>query len=277
MPKKRDNSKLGTTESSPPAKQTQDQQAALDVLNAEILKERPSLPEYNKKLETILETIRRKQSTSPANKTSTSLDPPASSNNFLNSSSANLTEMDKEFIFSTLAALTAKIKQQEEEINSLRAALKLKENNGEEKEIVENMEEIERRRSIVIAGLPEEQGTPTKIRQLNLDTAYQIGAEATVSTAYHVGPKKDGKPRLLKVVLVSHSHQKNILRKAKNLRENKQFENVYIRPSLTPEQQKNEYDLRQELRALKSIGKNARITWGWPGDNGRKTELIEEF
>ena len=171
-------------------------------------------------------------------------------------------------LYAIALSLAALVQQQAEQINELRAA---QHHNAEN-----TAEEMERRRSIVVTGLPEASGTFAEQREKNQEKAYElldaIGADSTISAVYRMGPKNHAKPRLLKVVLVSSAHQKNALRSAKNLKGLDSYKGVFLRPSLTPVQQKREYELRQELRGLRDAGKKARIVGGWPGDAGRMVQ-----
>jgi hypothetical protein len=55
-------------------------------------------------------------------------------------------------------------------------------------------------------------------------------------------------PRLLKVVLDSASLQRLLLGKSRLLKQVEQFKTIHVRPSLTREQRRAEFELREEKR-----------------------------
>ena len=66
-------------------------------------------------------------------------------------------------------------------------------------------------------------------------------------------------PRLLKIIFPGRSHQRDFLAKAREIRKNPTFAKVFIRPSLSAEQRKAEFLLREEKRRRVKNGENVVI------------------
>jgi hypothetical protein len=136
-------------------------------------------------------------------------------------------------------------------------------------------EEKERRRSIVIAGLPETGGDAKTRRQNCKDAALGIlnalDVESDISAAYRMG-RPGEKARLMKVVLPNSAAQRDVLKKARELRDKPEMTGIYVRPSLTPAQLDFEYNLRKELRERRAKGERCRIVGGGPGNPNRRVE-----
>lgn len=126
-------------------------------------------------------------------------------------------------------------------------------------------EDVERRRSIVIAGIPEPTNVlPSELRNRDYATVSEIMDEINVETSpalvYRLGVKKPSesgrptRPRLLKVVLGASFQQRNVLANAKKLKNSENYSKIFIRPSLTPEERKFDYELRQAARKLRENG-----------------------
>lgn len=98
-------------------------------------------------------------------------------------------------------------------------------------------EEIERRRSIVILGIPENFQCPSSLKVVH-DLSFLRGIfdflqiECHPVSIYRVGRVISGRSRLLKVVLPSSFFAGLIIRRAPKLR-TFSFRGIYIRPSLT--------------------------------------------
>ncbi|KAH7704869.1 hypothetical protein AAVH_27932 [Aphelenchoides avenae] len=134
--------------------------------------------------------------------------------------------------------------------------------------------ELERQRSVVIAGLPElatnatnkardnseRDAVFTLIDQLQPPDGSQPAPEVSVPCVYRLGAKNtDGRPRLLKVVFATRSMQRSVLSAAKFLRGLPDYADVYVRPSLTPEERLREYNLRKECRARRELGEKSSL------------------
>lgn len=138
-------------------------------------------------------------------------------------------------------------------------------------------EEMERRRSVVVCGLPEAEGSPSArregTRKASVELLNALNIDSEIISTYRLGRPPTGennKPRLLKIVFPNSNAQKEMLRKARGLRGQDQYNGVYIRPSLTPAQLNAEYLLRKELRERRGKGETCRIVGGPPGAMDRK-------
>ncbi|KAH7716355.1 RNA-directed DNA polymerase from mobile element jockey-like protein [Aphelenchoides avenae] len=156
-------------------------------------------------------------------------------------------------------------------------------------------QELERQRSIVIAGLPEAMPNALSVvrdaheknavfslidrcrpppppapvedptlppEQQPLPPSQEPAPEVCIVAAYRMGQPSRDRPRLLKVVLATRSMQRAVLSASRHLRNDPQYEAVYVRPSLTAEQREAEYKLRQECRRRREAGENVRIAKG---------------
>jgi hypothetical protein len=148
--------------------------------------------------------------------------------------------------------------------------------------------ELERQRSIVISGIPEALSNSISTAR----DAYEKNAvfalidrckpppaaqpsdpqqppprqqpppEVCVVAAYRMGQPSRDRPRLLKVVFATRSMQRSVLSAARHLRSDQQYQDVYVRPSLTKQQRDDEYKLRVECRKLREQGKQCSIRNG---------------
>ena len=127
-------------------------------------------------------------------------------------------------------------------------------------------EEQERRRSLVFIGLPESAATrPSERVQDDREAVVKIldelGVEAAPTTTYRLGRPDPNRttPRLVKVVLPASVHQHVALggwkRERIRLRGLPQFRRLLVRPSLTKEQLKMDYEQRQLRRHVANANK----------------------
>lgn len=128
-------------------------------------------------------------------------------------------------------------------------------------------DEKERRRSVVLAHLPE-CSVPGKTAQQRCDFDFdqvgsildKLGMPYKPISVYRMGKNLlNGVPRLLKVVLPSSTIQHVMLTQSKLLRESKRFSKVFIRRSLTLEQRQTSFVLREQLRALQKNSPHHRF------------------
>lgn len=77
-----------------------------------------------------------------------------------------------------------------------------------------------------------------------------------------MGQPSSDRPRLLKVVLATRSMQRAVLSASRHLRNDHQYANVFVRPSLTKEQRDAEYQLRKECRRRREAGERVQIYKG---------------
>lgn len=128
-------------------------------------------------------------------------------------------------------------------------------------------EEKERLRSFVIYGIAES-GEETNRGKYNDDLGKVnslldvLDIETGPANVYRMGKQQDNKPRLIKVVMPTSYHKNLVLKNAISLKNLPAFANVFLRPSLTLEQRKADYDLRCQLREAKKNGNNMRIYRG---------------
>lgn len=131
-----------------------------------------------------------------------------------------------------------------------------------------SFEEIERRRSAVLCGLPESQAdTPFERWQEDSNQVNSILNAAGVESGariYRLGKFSidQTRPRLIKLIFPASIHQRQAIQGQKNFRHDPQHTNIYIRPSLTPEQRKAEAELRKECRELNKDGAKFKIFKG---------------
>lgn len=114
-------------------------------------------------------------------------------------------------------------------------------------------EEHERRRSFVVANVPESgaSGVREKHQEDNCiikDMLVELGVECDPLCTYRMGQQTQGRPRLIKVMMPATIFQRQVLLNCKNLKNSSLFGNFFVRPSLTKEQRDAEFLLRQECR-----------------------------
>ena len=129
-------------------------------------------------------------------------------------------------------------------------------------------EEKERRRSIVISGVAESEKHTERERfqddkQLVEKVLDALDVGCGAANVYRMGkPDNKHQGRLIKVVLPTSFFQSACLKNARKLRDFTEFGDIFIRPSLTKQQRKEEYELRAELRKRKKAGENVKINKG---------------
>ena len=126
---------------------------------------------------------------------------------------------------------------------------------GNKQPNVVDADEKERLRSCVIMGLNESSGTTARIRHNDDSKAVEaildeLDLDCDAVYSYRLGKPEEGKRRLLKVVLPTKNHQRQLIMAAKNLKSSANFNKVFIRPSLTKIQQEEDFLLRKEVREL---------------------------
>ncbi|KAH7711587.1 hypothetical protein AAVH_21105 [Aphelenchoides avenae] len=154
-------------------------------------------------------------------------------------------------------------------------------------------QELERQRSIVISGLPEARPDslsvvrdaheknsvfalidlckppplptgepPAEPADQRPPPQPQPPPEVCIVAAYRMGKPSHERPRLLKVVFATRSMQRAVLSASRHLRNDPQYAEVYVRPSLTKEQRDAEFQLREECRKRRAQGKQCWIRNG---------------
>jgi hypothetical protein len=125
-------------------------------------------------------------------------------------------------------------------------------NKGLEKEeqmrMMEMIERAKRRGNLILFGIPEEgiDGEGTEIVQDVINGLLGVG-KVGYEVVGRVGKKGD-KPRPLRIKVEDSRSRRRILISAKNLKDMKGKENIYIVPDLTKMQQKEDREIREENR-----------------------------
>nr|CDJ90946.1 hypothetical protein HCOI_01249700 [Haemonchus contortus] len=144
-------------------------------------------------------------------------------------------------------------------------------------EFADLLESDKRSRSIVISGLEEGQdGLRSSARQRDLEDKVArvldaVDVECRPAEIYRVGKPNSKHPRLVKVVLPSRSHRRRALANARLLRDTG-FPKIFIRRSMTEDERKREYELRQEARE-RNKGSGVREWVVYHGQLKRAAEL----
>ena len=125
--------------------------------------------------------------------------------------------------------------------------------------------EIERRKNnIVIHGLPDsdaEKDIEEVIELLNV--GLHMDFDRHVEKVVRIGRLTDGKLRPLRAILKSVDSKKEILARAKQLKECEKFKRIFISPDLTRKQQEVNKELRIQLKRTREAGETeAKIKFG---------------
>lgn len=147
-------------------------------------------------------------------------------------------------------------------------------------DVAESMEIEKRKTNLIFYGVKE-------CEVLNLDnlnvkhpdqemieeimkTGLNVDASRHIDDVQRIGRFVTGKLRPLRVKVKSFEARNEILKRAKNLKENQSFEKIYITPDLTRKQQVVDKELRDKLRKYKEDGiQNVRIRGGKIVKNGQ--------
>jgi hypothetical protein len=133
------------------------------------------------------------------------------------------------------------------------------------KEDVEEALEMERRKmNLVIHGVPETDAEQD-IEQVAeiLGTGLHMDFERHVATLVRIGKFEENKSRPLRMVVKSLDGKKEILSRAKELKNVEQFKKMFISPDLTRKQQRVDKELRTELKKFREQGEDtAKIRYG---------------
>ena len=133
------------------------------------------------------------------------------------------------------------------------------------REDVEETLEIERRKcNLVIHGMPEIDAEKDVESVIEIMTeVLHMDFTGNVDKMQRIGRLVDGKSRPLRVVLKRLDAKKEILARAKMLKEVEKFKRVFICPDLTRKQQERDRELRRQLKAIRDAGEtDARIKNG---------------
>lgn len=132
------------------------------------------------------------------------------------------------------------------------------------------MEERDRRKpNLIVSGIPEKaDGSVNDRKQWDMEQVEALFGnlvdlnENVVKAIYRIGNTNSAKPRLLKVVCRDVYTKRDLLSKAKNLRSEPKYQNVYLNTDLTQLQQKENKKLREELQRRRNAGEDVVIRYG---------------
>lgn len=119
--------------------------------------------------------------------------------------------------------------------------------------VAEASDEKDRRRIVVLDGLPENQDPKGSVRnsadlELVRSISDTLGLDSSIWSTERLGRRSD-RPRLLKVFFHSSIAASLFLKGFHSLRRNDaSFESIFARPSLSEAERKHQFDLRQEAR-----------------------------
>jgi len=130
------------------------------------------------------------------------------------------------------------------------------------RETIEEQREREARiNSLIIQNLPESEQVEIEDRKKEdmesvqkLLSTIGIDGEDEIDKCVRIGPKVTDTIRITKFTVKNAKTKGQILKKAKTLKDNEQYENVYVGPDLTKMQRKEQYDLRKELKTRRKEG-----------------------
>lgn len=157
---------------------------------------------------------------------------------------------------------------------------KVKESVKHVKEDVEESMEIERRKgNVVIHGVPELDAENDMESVLDVfEKGLHLDFERHVERMHRIGKIVEGKPRPVKVMLkTAVDGKKEILSRAKQLKDYEEYKRIFISPDLTRKQQEKDKELRQNLKRIRESGESeAKIKFGKIVKNGRggKEEVL---
>ena len=128
----------------------------------------------------------------------------------------------------------------------------------------EALEDEARRRSLVIDGLPESTAATPSVRVAEDSGAVtalldELGVEAQPLAVYRMGKASPTRPRLVKVLLPFSSAQRSALAASKKLKHSAKFGRVFVRPSLSADERRRAFELRQEARERKKNGEDVIV------------------
>jgi hypothetical protein len=152
------------------------------------------------------------------------------------------------------------------------------------KEEVEESLEIERRKmNLIIHGLKDDDAEADVDEVIKLfEDGLKMDYSRHVDKIMRIGRRvTENKLRPLKIILKSLDSRKEILVRAKNLKEIDTYSKVFITPDLTRKQQERDKELRSQLRRIRDEGETgAKIRYGKVvknGQGGRDVVLYQPF
>lgn len=125
--------------------------------------------------------------------------------------------------------------------------------------MMEMDQRIHRSSNVIIFGLPEStEGSIEERRSSDKEHIENISSELNLNISYRsshrLGRPRSNKPRPMRITGLDIGEKSELLRKARSLRNNSDYEGVYINPDLTPLQQHEAKLLRDELKKRRENG-----------------------
>lgn len=120
--------------------------------------------------------------------------------------------------------------------------------------VEESIDEKERKKIVVLDGLPESDSESGQQRNLDdlamvRNISDNIGLDNTIWATERLGMRKSDRPRLLKIFFLSSKAASLFLKGFHHLRRSNQaFSKIYARYSLSDAERKRDFELRQEAR-----------------------------
>ena len=167
-----------------------------------------------------------------------------------------------------ISTLTTRVDKLEDENRSLKDQLKqvLSQPIGDSasfenscSEMITELQQRERRKlNVIVFGASEpkfgsvaERGTADREKCSEVFDALGL-PNCSTKHVLRIGKQSDGKRRLLRVTLENEEDKKFIISQSKELRRIEKFKDIYVKPDLTPFQQKIDFQLRKKLQESKS-------------------------
>ena len=136
----------------------------------------------------------------------------------------------------------------------------------DQSQVLEEFEARElRKTNLVISGVPEKlDGTIEERKSYDKDSVSNILSDLQLSdcnikAVYRIGRPLHNKSRLLRVICPDKESKLEILKKAKELRTFAKYRGIYINSDLTPKQQREQKQLRDEFRRRREANENVKI------------------
>ena len=174
---------------------------------------------------------------------------------------------ENERIFNQLSLLIKRVDEVEKRTALLEQRCNLETKTLDSTSILDEMKDrLRRKKGLVISGLPEpvegsvnerKEADKIKIRSLLNDLCDQT--DDSISRMHRIGRQQPDKPRLLRIVFRDEDDAKDVLYKAKELRNMPVYANIFINPDLTPSQREANKKLREEVKRRRTSGEDVII------------------
>ena len=146
-------------------------------------------------------------------------------------------------------------------------------------DISESLEIEKRKKNIVIHGLPEvDSERDVEAVMEILEEGLRLDGSRHIDRTMRIGRDSGDRPRPVRIQLKSEDSKKEILARAKNLKDNDKFKRLFITPDLTRKQQIADKELRMKLKEIRDSGESqARIRFGKIVKNGADGRTLVLF